>query len=277
MFKRKDGVIVRNLPEWKRFVPFLMPTKSDALIFFRKTIFVEKTLAYLHAKNQPAQGKRVSLFSILVCALLHTGVHFPDLNRFIVGKRTYQRNGWFLSYTAKSSLEKDGETVLVKAAFGDHDRLEDVFQKLEDVKQKVRHKAASQTSGASSELAFFFSFPPFLRPAVFGFLKLLNLWNILPYRMIEGDPFFSSCYMANVGSIGLEPPYHHLFEWGTASLFLSVGKIHPVPVRDENGNAIFRDALDIHFTLDERVSEGVYLARALEYFQQMVENPSLME
>ena len=45
--------------------------------------------------------------------------------------------------------------------------------------------------------------------------------------MVEDDPLFTSIFIANLGSIGYPAGFHHLWEYGTASIFGVMGKIEP--------------------------------------------------
>jgi len=101
--------------------------------------------------------------------------------------------------------------------------------------------------------------------------------NLLPKKMIEGDPMFAACVIANVGSVGLNPPYHHLYEWGTCSLFMSVGKVYPLAVPPEEKGYAFKQVVDIHYTLDERTAFGTFSTKALDRLEYYLNHPGLLE
>ena len=95
--------------------------------------------------------------------------------------------------------------------------------------------------------------------------------------MIRSDPLCSSAFMANLGSIGFSAPYHHLFEYGTTSLFGTIGKITKTPVVDENGQIVVKDIVMIRWTFDERVTDGFYAAQGLAVFEKYMRDPSALE
>ena len=86
-----------------------------------------------------------------------------------------------------------------------------------------------------------------------------------------------SAYVTNVGSIGIDAPFHHMYEWGTTSLFAALGKIQKDYMIDDKGNAKITDVVNINFTIDERIVDGIYMAKALDGFKKYMENPSLLE
>jgi pyruvate/2-oxoglutarate dehydrogenase complex dihydrolipoamide acyltransferase (E2) component len=67
--------------------------------------------------------------------------------------------------------------------------------------------------------------------------------------------------------------YHHLFEWGTCSLFVTIGKIKPTVVVGPDGNPAVRRTMELKIALDERIADGYYDARALELFDQYLNEP----
>ncbi|MBC8452243.1 MAG: 2-oxoacid:acceptor oxidoreductase, partial [Spirochaetes bacterium] len=85
-------------------------------------------------------------------------------------------------------------------------------------------------------------------------------------------------FIANLGSINIpNPPYHHLYEWGTTSLFLTLGRLHRTTILDENDNEFIKDTIQLGITIDERIAEGFYFMKALRILQEHLENPELLE
>jgi hypothetical protein len=99
--------------------------------------------------------------------------------------------------------------------------------------------------------------------------------------MVAADPLFTSVYVANLGSIGLDSPYHHLYEWGTASLFMVVGRVFQKEARKSGNGRLgapeLKHFVNIKFTVDERIAEGIYFAHAAALFQRLVAKPESLE
>jgi hypothetical protein len=47
---------------------------------------------------------------------------------------------------------------------------------------------------------------------VFWAVRTLDYFGWLPASFIKGDALYTSVYLANLGSIGLDAVYHHMFE-----------------------------------------------------------------
>jgi hypothetical protein len=83
--------------------------------------------------------------------------------------------------------------------------------------------------------------------------------------MIDDDPLFASMFVAHFGSLGLDAGYHHLWEYGTCPLFGVIGKVH----RQGDG----KRWMEIKYTFDERVEDGLYAATSLRGMKERMENP----
>ena len=103
--------------------------------------------------------------------------------------------------------------------------------------------------------------------------RLLDGWNLLPSAMIKPDPLYSSVFLANLGSIGLEAPFHHLYEYGTTPLFAVIGRIHKEQWIDDDGAVDVRDTVIIRWTFDERICDGLYCARSLDLMKGFLAAP----
>ena len=103
-----------------------------------------------------------------------------------------------------------------------------------------------------------------------GFAHELNL---LPRGFVEGDPFFASVFVTNLGSVGIDAAFHHLYEYGTIPLFCTFGLVHAGVVARDGKPAVARVA-SLKFSFDERVEDGLYAARAVKYLCSLLEDPA---
>jgi hypothetical protein len=202
---------------------------------------------------------------------------FPQLGRFIVGKQLYQREAITYSFVVKSSKDNDAKNHWLKVRFKGNEKIQDISDILLELKQKVHGSNKDSGGKADRSLKFLFNFPPFLRPLVFKCLHLLNRMNLLPKSMIQGDPMFAACIIANLGSIDLEAPYHHLYEWGTTSVLMTVGKAKPIAFPHPEKGYEFKQVVDIKYTLDERVAFGSFSIKPLERMAHFFRHPEELE
>ncbi len=97
--------------------------------------------------------------------------------------------------------------------------------------------------------------------------RWLDAHNLLPRMLIEGDPLYASVFVANLGSVGLDAAYHHLYEWGNCPIFAAVGRVR----EESSANGETRKLVTVRYTFDERIEDGLYCARALGHLKNIVE------
>lgn len=206
---RVDASLARDVPGYRRFMPALMPRRVDGLVFFEQQIRVERAEQYIEDVRTAHPDIHPSIFHVVLWALIQTIDRHPHLNRFVVGGRVWQRDGIWISYTAKTELSETGTLIEIK----------DRFDPSLSFPEMVRRTQAAVTTAragahglADRELDLFLHLPPALRRAVVRVAAAGNALNLLPRRFVEGDPFFASAFVTNLGSVGLDAAFHHLYE-----------------------------------------------------------------
>ena len=185
---------------------------------------------------------------MLLWALGHTFDRHPRINRFVAGGRIYQRDGVWISFTAKTEMTEEGTLLEVKHRFDPQQPFADLVRELHDDVARARGGAEGL---ADRELDLFLHLPPSLRRAAVRLAGAANAQNLLPRAFIAGDPFFASAFVTNLGSVGLESAYHHLYEYGTIPLFCTLGAIHDeVVVQD--GQPLVARVASAKFSFDEQ-------------------------
>jgi hypothetical protein len=273
--KRYDGNLVRGLDSFRIINPFVMRGRNESAIYFSHQIRIAKTLEFIRRFNHEHIGKglRLSLFHVIICGLVRILALRPQLNRFIAGQRIYRRNRIQLSFIVKKQLTEAGKETNAKISFGPYENLETIIGKVNAEVAKARDEKGNQSD---HEIDFFTKLPRFLLNLVIKGFKALDYFGIAPKSMLELDPLYTSVYVANLGSVGMDAPFHHLYEWGTASIFVAIGRIKKEPVAGENGIIEAQDILTLNYTMDDRISEGFYCARAIEMFKNLIENPETL-
>ena len=110
---------------------------------------------------------------------------------------------------------------------------------------------------------------------VWLFYKLDSV-GLLPASLLKASPFHSSAFITHVGTLGIPPVYHHLYEFGTTSMFLAIGKKEFEYSMDENEKMQKDRTIGLKFTLDERVCDGYYYAKSMREFSKYLHNPELL-
>ncbi|MBI9109014.1 MAG: 2-oxo acid dehydrogenase subunit E2 [Spirochaetales bacterium] len=273
---RPDGIRIK-VPSFQGMLPYLFRTRTESTIYFKQQVCLSRTLEYIEERNKdlPKGTKNVTFFQICLCAALYTVLQRPQLNIFTSGHHFYQRNEIVFSFVAKKQLDDGGEEINVKIPFYPDDTIFSVSEKINSYIH--RHKKEDKNTN-TADPGFFMKFPRPILKLIMGTFRLLDYFNMAPGSMLKADPFYSTMFITNVGSVGIDSPYHHLFEWGNNSVFAAIGKIKKGPLVDEQtGEIKVVDLVDITFTLDDRIADGIYSARSIDILKNFIENPRLME
>lgn len=277
-FDRPDGKRVRGRPALNALMPYMMRGRNQSAVYYEKTIDLENALRHVRTKNV-AEGRlgteasedRYSLFGLVLAALVRTVALKPELNRFIHGRTLYQRNHIAVSFIVKQRLTEDAPEGSAKVFFGPEDGLEAVSRKVNEAISYVRKTGEG---GEGERIAKVAHVIPGGKAFLIGLYRLLDRINLAPWALIKTDPLYATAYFANLGSLGLDTPFHHLYEWGNASFFVVMGKLQEGrPSRSGPG----RHAINFKVTLDERVADGLYFARAASVFARLLARPELLE
>lgn len=273
--RRPDGTYVRDLPPLRRVVPHVMRTRTESIVYFQQRIEVDGLLAWLDATNADrSRGERVTLFHVFLTSIARTMRLRPETNRFVAGRRTYQREDISISFVVKQGMSDEAEESEARIVLTGAESVEDVRRLVDDVVH--RERAAVERGGDDRLVDFFSSWPRPVLAGVAGGIRWLDYHNLVPRPLVEAIPLYTSVYVVHAGSIGIDPPFHHLYEMGTASAFVSIGKVASQPVVDASGAVVARQCLDVVYTLDERAADGFYFAKTAEVIRRLVSEPDLL-
>jgi hypothetical protein len=273
--RRPDGVLVRELPAIRRVMPYLMRSRIEGTVYFPHRIEVDETLGWLEEVNagRPAE-EQIHLFHVLLTALGRTMRLRPEVNRFVAGRRTYQHHDITVTFMVKRHLDDDsGETEARLVLSGD-ETVDEVRARIHDLVHRQRGGAREADDKLTD---FFASWPRPVLSGVAGLIRFLDYRNLMPRALVDAIPLYTSVYVVNTGSIGVDAPYHHLYENGSASVFVAIGRAEREPVVDERGEVVARSCLRLVYTLDERATDGFYFAKTAEVFRLLVAQPGLLE
>ena len=270
---RPDGTLLRDLPHFTQIIPYLVPKRTDASIFFEQEFDVSHTLEYIRGVNEEHPGA-LSFFQVFLCAAARTIALRPKLNRFVSGYRYYQRNEILMGFVAKKQLTDEGQEFVVTLPMRPDETLSTLPPRVKDQLALVRQGTGGTSDDANVLLT---KLPPLLLRAAVRAIVGLDNQNLLPESFIKSLPFWATAFITNVGSVGIDAPFHHHFNLGTCGLVLALGKIRKVPVLTEHGTVEQRDVVKVTFTFDSRIVDGIYCARAVDLFREFVEHPERLE
>ena len=258
-------------------MPFLMRGRNESAVLHEARFDLSRTHAWL-ARWSAANGRKATLFHLILWAVARALHERPGLNRFVSGGRIYQRNGVFLSFAAKAAFADDAPIITIKLEFPKDDTFAACVDRVAAAVGGAREPAAGaparEASTVDTELRLAMALPTFLLRGVMALLRWLDRVNLMPAGMIASDPMYASAFLANLGGLGIDDTFHHLYEYGTVSLFGAVGRAEKAVFVGEGGAVDVRDALKLCWTFDERINDGFYCASSLAEVQRIVEDPA---
>lgn len=269
LFSRSDGALVKDLPRVRRVMPYLMRGRNESIVFHETVYDLSRTLPWLERFNQQ-RTERATLFHLLVYGFARALHERPGLNRFTSGGHIYQRDRVTISFAAKYAFDDHAPFVTVKLDIPFSDDFPTLVSRLSRAVEGAR---SGKRSAVDLELKLLLALPGFLVRGVMALTRWLDRHNLMPASMIASDPMYTSLFVANLGSVGIENAYHHLYEYGTCSLFGAVGKAGPRLFAGEDGKPEVRQGLRIGWTFDERINDGFYCTASLGIAQRIAEDP----
>ncbi len=280
LFSRPDGTLVPGLSPVRYIMPYLMRGRNESIVLHETRYDLSRTLGWLRRWNE-THARKATLFHLVLFAISRALHERPGLNRFVSGGRIYQRNGVFLSFAAKAAFADDAPIVTLKLEFPSDDTfeacVERVMRAVEGARAPAPGEAAPANKPASTvdkELALAMAVPGFVLRAIMAFLRWLDRVNLMPPGMIASDPMYASAFLANLGGLGIDDTFHHLYEYGTVTVFGAVGRVDKAVLVGADGAPVVRDAVKVCWSFDERINDGFYCASSLKRVQQIVEDPA---
>lgn len=273
---RRDAVWLRDLDALHVFMPYLYPNRADNEAFISETIDLENIDRYLAEKNAalPDGEEPYKLFYLLLSALVKTITLRPKMNRFIKGGRVYQRDKLSLAFVVKKQFRDDAHEALAFIEFDEKTTIDDVRRKLAAEIHECRSDKIDNSTAGMDMLG---RLPrPVLR-MVMWVLHRLDYYGRVPYSLVKTDPNYATCFVTNLGSIGLKAGYHHLSNWGTNSIFVVIGEKKLQPLWEADGTVTMHETLQLGLTLDERIADGYYYSKTVKLLKYLLQNPRLLE
>ena len=209
-FKRKDGQIDKSVDIFERIMPIIMKERNDALVYMKKKVPLDGMNEYIKKKKQ--EGIDISHMEIIFTALARVIKEKPKLNRFIISSEIYNRNDIEISVVVKPKLEENVKESVVKFKFNGDEKIEEVSKIIKEEVTKIRNNTNNNTEDFVDK---FKNIPTIVLKIAINTLMFLDKINLLPKSIIDLSPFHSSVFVTNVGSIGLDAIYHHIYNFGT--------------------------------------------------------------
>ena len=267
---RSDGRKLKHADPMYTVGAHIMNQRIDALNMVKIDIPVQPMHDYL--REQKKQGHQLSHIGLILAAFVRTVAEYPQLNRFIVNKRLYAREQVVVSMVVLQPGTDDGETES-KMYFNVEDDVYTVQQKIDEY---IAHNREAQADNDTEKMIRILLKIPGLLTVGVRFFKWLDKHGWLPKSVIDASPFHATMTISNLGSLRTNYIYHHIYNFGTTSIVLTMGNTEEVPSR-KKGEIVFDRCIPCGITMDERICHGSYYAIAFHRFAEYLKNPSKLE
>lgn len=271
---RKDGRLIQSLAPFYKFMPYIMPTKNDACNQFEDCIEITNTDRWLRQKRLEGY-KGLGYLHLFIAAYIRMVSLRPGINRFVAGRRIYARNNIEVVLTVRRSISTTSNETTIKAVFAPTDTIFDVYrkmnEKIDEIKYGDQDNNTEQVAGALLKL------PRFLLRFAVGCLRVMDYFGIIPQKLLDASPFHGSMIITDMGSLGIPPIYHHLYNFGNLPMFIAFGAKRKAVELDREGKPVERKYIDFMAVMDERVCDGYYYASSFKYMKMYMHNPALLE
>ena len=271
---RNDGRKLRTINPMNKLMPYIMAKRSDAQNTFADSFEVSKTDAFCRARVKEGMTN-FGFLHVLLAAYVRTVSQYPAINRFVNGQKIYARNEIEIVMTVKKHMTLESPDTCIKVKFEPTDTVYDVYRKFNEV---VQANVGNDDSSSFDTLTKVLNFIPglLLRWTV-KLLFALDYWGLLPRWLTKLSPFHGSMIVTSMGSLGIKPIYHHIYDFGNLPVFLAYGVKRTVTVIERDGSIAKKRYIDLKAVTDERICDGYYFASAFKALKSYVEKPEVLE
>lgn len=269
---RSDGKKLKHMNIIDKAEPFFMPQRIDAVNYTSFKVKCDNLDEFIAREKR--NGTTYTYMHIVIATLVRLLYIRNRLNRFIMRGSIYQRNGISISMDVKKKLEDDGEQVTLKMHFTGKESLPEVKKIIDDeIANNIGEDDVYSTTKVAGKIV---KFPDFVFRWFMVIARWLDRHGMLPKSLIKASPFHTSCFFTNLKSIKLGYIYHHLYNFGTTSLFISMGKEQVEPYVENNKELKLAKIITFGASMDERIADGLYMGKSLRLCQDILKNPETL-
>ena len=271
--RRADGRVLREIDPIIALTPYLMPMRCDAQVMSNYKLDYEKMARYIVEKG--GKGHKLTFMEIIFAAYVRTISQLPEINRFVANKRLYARTQLTISFALlKDTGDPDKiEENTVKCYFDPRDTIYDISERVSAAIEQNRREEADNSTMKVAKLLL----NPILANTVVALARITDRYGILPKYILDASPFHTSMFFTQMASIGMPAVNHHIYNFGTTSLFVSMGSIQRETIVGPDGKVTRKRWLPVGFTADERICAGRELAQLVERFMYYIDHLEELE
>ena len=273
---RTDGRKIRTLAPMAQITAYFQVERNTCSNLFEESFEITHIDRYIRQKRREGLTD-FGITHVLLAAYVRGVAKYPQLNRFINGQKVYSR-GDDIQYcmVIKKEMNVDSPDTSIKVHLTPYDTAEDVYNKLNAAVESV--KATKELDSNLDGLIMTLNLiPSVVLKFVVWLLKLLDYFGMLPKFLLELSPFHGSLFFTSMGSLGIPPIYHHLYDFGNLPVFGSFGCKRRALEVQEDGSVVQKKYIDVNFVLDERICDGYYYATFFKHYRRLLAHPEVLD
>jgi len=271
---RWDGRKIRTLDPLNRISAYIMPTRIGAMNLLHDRIEVSAVERYIRKKRM--QGfKGFGVMHVFAATYIRVFSQKPGLNRYISGQELYARDNITIAMAIKKEMTLEAQETVIKMEFSPYATANDVYEIFNRFITANRADGDQNDMDATARILNYIP-RPILRAAI-AFLRFLDYYNHMPRFLTTLSPFHVSCFITSMGSLGIPPVFHHLYNFGNCPLFISYGPKHTEFLTQSDGTVQRKTYIDFTMTTDERICDGHYMASCLKTMREIFRNPDVLD
>lgn len=269
-----DGTLVESLDPVNFVMPYIMPRRTDSEAYFNFRLDLSRMEDFIREQQENIPG--LSLFHVIFAIIVRSCAITPQVNRFITNHRIYQRDSVRIAMNIKKNLTEDGAESIIFPVFEKTDSLKTIVAKTNKAVIDAYAELDNPQNDVDKLVKILNHLPQFILKGFIKTVMYLDRHGRLPKVLVNAQPFHSGFYVTNVGSIGLPVIYHHLYEFGTTSIFIAIGKKETETSMDRHGEMSRKRILPIKMVMDERICDGFVFSRAYRTILKCFANPEIL-
>ena len=271
---RSDGYLLKTIDPIIKVMPFIMRYRSDAQNMFSASVDITKAEEYIKQKHTDGY-EHFGLIHLIIAAYVRTVSQRPAINRFISGQRVYARKNIEVAITIKKEMSLESPETCLKMCFKPDATPIDVYNQFNTYVQEYRKQQQESDFDKTARILNYI--PRFVMKFAMFVLRTLDYFGLLPKFLLKVSPFHASMVITSMGSLGIPPVYHHIYDFGNVPLFVAFGKRRKAFEVRSNGTVQEKIYSDICVVTDERICDGFYYASAFKMLQRLMRNPASLD
>ena len=271
---RKDGRLLRTREPMSVVETFILVDRTGSTNYIQDKVEISKAEEYIRRKRKEGLNG-FGLMHVMVATYVRVASQMPAVNRFVSGQRVYARDRIEVNIDIKKEMTLEAPNTCVKIILSPEDTAEDVYRKMKAVIDEEKGgEADSSFDAVAGTLA---KFPKLFFKFSIWFLKLLDYFGLLPRYLLDVSPFHGSFFITSMGSLGIPPIFHHLYNFGNVPIFCAIGPKRTEYEIDRNGETVKKKYMDYTFSTDERIVDGYYYATAFRMMKLCFNDPDKLD